>query len=207
MIDYEKLKEAHELADKYAKDNKQAVYISIGHYTYEDMPCNFRLTIYDWFDEIYKDIDDLITNLKKLTKTEPKYKVGQKAACLHREEIIEFTIEKVELQGKEFWYSFRHDEHQVNRFIESILYPSREALIDAQIEYWQKQLCICDREVKINCPFPHDKHFNDETVKVRGEERPLDGFVCAHEATDQFFYVRHQNTNANTAESFIDEHA
>lgn len=120
MIDYEKLKLAHELAEKAGS------YIS---YAYENKSGNFVNRV---------DLDQLILELKELTKTKPKYEVGQEVFALHRDQIIPFTIEKIDSQGTEYWYCFRENEYQVNRFIETILYPTRQALIDAQIEYWQR---------------------------------------------------------------------
>ncbi len=71
MIDYDKLREAHELADKYSKTYKQMVRVAYDQYSYEEYKPKFMLYICDWHEENYESIDDLITKLKELTQSEP----------------------------------------------------------------------------------------------------------------------------------------
>ena len=137
MIDYQKLALAHELA------NKAGSYIC---YAYENENGNFV----NWVD-----LDQLILELKELTKPQPKYKVGQLVYCFHRDEIISFIIEDIKITDSDVWYSYRENESQVNEFIETILFSTRQALIDARIEYWQslkhEETSTCPKNVSMEC--------------------------------------------------------
>ena len=92
MIDYEKLKLAHELANEYSKSKKwdQLIYISVGM---SKLELRYSIEIYKNSEDMnikFDDgcqftycIDELITKLQELTKPNPKYEVRQKAwACL-----------------------------------------------------------------------------------------------------------------------------
>lgn len=103
MIDYEKLKLAHEWV------------------------CNH-------FDG-QMGIDDLIAKLQELTKPKTKYKVGDEVWMTVDDEPKSFVIDSV-CNSKYYLY-----QYDLGLVYESLLYPTKSALIEAQIEYWQKQLC------------------------------------------------------------------
>lgn len=116
MIDYDKLKIAHTFIDKC--ESHYLAHINSKKHGHE-------YTLVDWKiempDLIYDNIDDLITKLRELTQSEPKYKKGQTVWTLTNHEapddIIEITLNQ----------DINDDEG---------LYPSKAALIEAQIEYW-----------------------------------------------------------------------
>ena len=76
MIDYEKLKEAHELANH---RNDRWIWIST-KYSAQEHEIEYRLeiglTINDSDEYVFHDIDDLITKLRELMHPKAKYGVG-----------------------------------------------------------------------------------------------------------------------------------
>jgi hypothetical protein len=138
MIDYDKLNVAHELAEKLrSKDNYvvldfELLFRSDGTVcqTYEYRPFKGDMLSFD-------NIDDLIAKLQELTRSKPKYEIGQEVWLLGldnkawRAEIDDYDSTAVECYfiKEDRWY--REDE----------LFPTREALIDAQIEYWHSKHC------------------------------------------------------------------
>lgn len=126
MIDYDKLKIAHELADKLSKITNGHVQVSCKLFIHREGSnfCHYELSIdndYGLGNGVMTNMDDLITKLRELTQSEPKYKKGQTVWTLTNHEapddIIEITLNQ----------DINDDEG---------LYPSKAALIEAQIEYW-----------------------------------------------------------------------
>ncbi len=143
MIDYEKLKIAHELAGNLEE-----------HYLLHAVgPDIHEITLASWNwdpDERFKDLDKLIYRLKELTQStpeltqpKPKYEIGQevwivdtlgKAALETIDDIDNGCAEKYFI-NEERW--FREDE----------IYSSKEALIEAKIKYWSDMLTKkCEHE-------------------------------------------------------------
>ena len=131
MIDYEKIKLAHELCEK-----------TDGYYFYCTYSSKFGIDDIDLchndkYDEDCKDIDDLITKLQELTRLKPKYKLGQEVFFIILAQnwvIIDSKIEHYEHKTGEYylaghWYKENH------------LYSTKEALIQAQIDYWHLLKC------------------------------------------------------------------
>ena len=164
MIDYEKLKIAHELADK-SSDYFFKLSFGVDDYG-SDGTYWYEIELFCAHGEVectglFNDIDDLITKLRELTAPKPKYKVGDSIWVNEQNEALETVI----VDRDNFNYEldlvtcdscYRH---------ESELYPSRESLIQAQIEHWSSML--------------------PETVTVRGVERELSEFdapECEHES-------------------------
>lgn len=140
MIDYEKLKLAHELAQDYAekKDTVTSLSITIrfdsrGAYEYR---ADFSGT--EYHEEIDPTtLDDLLAKLKHITqdKPKPKYELGQAVW------FIDFPVNKIYCGCIK---KIRHDEYVVvtdtqgpkEDFAEHELYPSKQALIIFQLNYW-----------------------------------------------------------------------
>ena len=123
MIDYEKLKLIHELTNKIDEIDEVAVQHHFSH-TRGD---KFILWTKNGVAQFgIEEMDDLIAKLKELVKPEaklePKYKVGDEVWYKLGDELISCEI----IKNPE---SFGDD-----------YYPSKEALIEAQIEYWKNQL-------------------------------------------------------------------
>ncbi len=147
MIDYEKLKLAHELAEKcglYTGITAYAYFKSVDHL---DNEYKYRLYLDDcdiYIDETYSNIDDLISRLKELVepevKQEAKYKVGDEVWFMAYEEAMRDVTIKVEKDEDGFWYRLQNGFAR-----ERALYPTKSALIESRIEYWRK---LQDEEIK-----------------------------------------------------------
>lgn len=132
MIDLDKLKLAHDLAIN-SKNYYIQIYLGIGSvpdyfigYT-DDSEDNKKLIV-------CRSLDDLISTLQELMQPKLKYAIGQEVwfVILAKEwHPINLCIEAIE-----------NDKYLVagNWMTENKLYPSRESLIQAQIDYWQSLL-------------------------------------------------------------------
>jgi len=128
MIDYDKLKKAHDLSAKIKSHYLVHITSNKGH----------EFTLVDWkpdmADMTYKDLDDLLQKLQELTKPEPKFKIGQKLWYHIDVDIYSFKVDKIYFCDKahDIMYSGEGDE-----MCETHCYPSKHSLIKAQIGYWQ----------------------------------------------------------------------
>lgn len=130
MIDYERLKIAHELADKYSNicaDRIVSVCIDINVGTH----INYVIRGVSGLMFVAEDINDLIAKLKELTHPdEPKPKYKDAWFVSSHNNIVCTKVENQE--GYIYCDETNHDALGKN------MYPSREALIESQIEYWNK---------------------------------------------------------------------
>lgn len=142
MIDYEKLKMAHELAAKISQEIKWVgikTEISFGEN-------GFSLLLWIFVDGEYipfhTSIDNLLAKLVELSgKTKPKYKIGQEVWTLNDEyKPEECIIEEIDLCSSELYL-----DDSGYWWTENQLYSSREELIEAEIEYWLGMLEIPDQ--------------------------------------------------------------
>jgi len=128
MTDYLKLKEAHSLAEIYSKQTDSNCEISFCCQQSNRNPyIRFR-----WGEPGHKfdfpfELDDLITKLRELTTRAPKYK----EAWYLGEDNNSILLTKVHNQ---VGYSCC-DDTDIGA-LGRTMYPSKKALIDAQIEYW-----------------------------------------------------------------------
>lgn len=116
MIDYTKLKTAHELCEKLLAQDGSTMTICICH-----TPLGYRYIVTDGRlqQQGFDGIDGVITKLKELTQSEPKYKVGQSVWAIAGGQPTEYIYD--------------------DKIKDFDLYPTKAALIEAQIEYWQSQ--------------------------------------------------------------------
>ncbi len=134
MIDYEKLKLAHELASKITSNNKAILFsVCHGKIGMVNPLETFTFTIYSSIEpkEEYfstDDIDNLLAKLTELTQQKPKYEVGQTWWFLDGPAFEQFPEPRSIVITEENENYYRADEEW---------YPSKEALIDAQIAHWQ----------------------------------------------------------------------
>lgn len=131
MIDYEKLKLAHELAEKYYNQSSYEICIEYN----QCYGCNveYNLILYVKTEpQHFDNLDNLITKLTELTQPKPKYKIDDEV--WH----VIYAREWVAMQG--IVKSVNKNKCHVNGtwWPEQQIYPSRETLIEAQIEYWTK---------------------------------------------------------------------
>lgn len=141
MIDYSKLLIAFELAKKHAQ--KESIKYEIIYYVTDNIgkiECNFEDGRNFYGNEM--SIDILINQLKQLTKSEPKYKIGETVFALNNFlEIVCFEIEGFYPCHDTFSYYDKIENEGKFDFNEEFLFPTRQALIKHQIEYWQKMSC------------------------------------------------------------------
>lgn len=139
MIDYDKLKFAHELADKFAEQDCYAVEIATRLFSSDgQQPC-FYLTISEDNCMEFTNLDDLVEKLQELTQHESKFKVGEKAWIKYThfnglDKFEDVTITSSPLDGcYEVEWNRTKNKCTVR---EHHLYPTKESLIQAQIDYW-----------------------------------------------------------------------
>lgn len=85
----------------------------------------------DGFVEAFYGLEDLIIRLRKPV---PKYKSGDTVWFLAGSDgVISFEVHEVTHKNGDYWYG---DFDQTNTVREDILFPSRESLIQAQINHW-----------------------------------------------------------------------
>lgn len=168
MIDYDKLKIAHELADKYALMHEKRCELILDTVmgSINNSYCiTFSYDINDSQVGKYYDIDNLIIKLRELTQSEPKYKIGEKVWTTSKDDLepVELSIESIKYSTitNTFNYSFLNS---FNSRGEDELYPTKAALIDSQIEYW------CSLIERAPSEMLHDHHLpqEDEYCNVSG---------------------------------------
>lgn len=146
MIDYEKLQIAHEIGEK----NDVSIYYA---YKYKNGEFIYWVSL----DQLHFEMKEL--NVQQ--KPQPKYKVGQNVYRLDGANKPRlFNIDKFKCEFGEYFYR-DFDDIWWN---ESQLYPTREALILAQIEYWNSLGDTQDNQVQPDCK--HVSKFN--VINERG---------------------------------------
>lgn len=136
MIDYDKLKIAHELADKLAKQSKRAVYVQVNFFTYEEYPTKFFLSVMGVGIFDYDALDGVIDHLRRCVAP-AKYTQDQTVYILSPTQIN--TIEEVTVKSYEYdeddgYFYELYCKNDV--WHEDSLYASKEELIKEQAKYW-----------------------------------------------------------------------
>jgi hypothetical protein len=127
MIDYQKLQLAHELAEKL----DQRVSIEVCFFRFGTQRYTFNA---DNFNDSFSDnnLDDFIAKLQELTAPKPKYESGTTVWRINDEDRpVDVYLKKSELNKYQEVYFDGEDWWDVGQ-----LYPTRQVLIEAQIEYW-----------------------------------------------------------------------
>ncbi len=133
MIDYEKLKLAYELVEK--SSTHFIVHTVSGKY-----PNEFTISSWDNNEEVICDnLDHLITKLCQLTHPKAKYQPGDKVWIQTNLVIIEVVVSEIN-QIQDGYYFLNSIISPSVGFTahEDDIYPTKQSLIEAQIEYWQK---------------------------------------------------------------------
>lgn len=182
MIDYDKLKIAHEMAKKI----NQRVSVSVCYLVADDKP-TFVLDHCDSKNNVTSyNFDDLITKLKELTQPEPKYIDG-------------WVIDG--FGNIEFWRNMTQEDIEKNSLK---VYPSRESLIDAQINYWYdlKMETVKDSLSKCVPPFEGEvRGFSSLTDKESNRQITS----CYHESSDEFYFLNMDKYMCIKCGEWIDE--
>lgn len=141
MIDYEKLKEAHDLAELYGKQIDEWIDIAVtfnGPTKNHPFPFAFGPTGKD-FDDRFFTLDELIDKLKELTKPKPKFKLGDQVWIYnyYAHRIDCFVVDAIDLESFRYSGKIKGSAAEYEEIRECNIYSSREELIDAQIKHWQ----------------------------------------------------------------------
>ena len=140
MIDYEKLKIAHDMAFKITK-NSEPNYMQVRYrFVFDSDEFRFYAELglnYGRENLEFRSIDDLISKLKELTKRLPKYEIGQEVYYLYqlKRTFLPLEISEINPIREDGRVTYRTGNGMV---FEEDIYPSEDALIDAQIDYWKK---------------------------------------------------------------------
>lgn len=137
MIDYEKLKEAQEICSKLDDYYFTIDFCVNTKSSKHDISLTYAN---DGIPRALNTLDELIEKLKELTKREPKYQIGDKVFYIYSRayttlipDIYEGDVLDVGAFDGGGFYCLVHNL-QVD---ECSLYPTKQALIEAQINHWQ----------------------------------------------------------------------
>ena len=140
MIDYDKLKIAHGLMHEYQGDKPYVVSMQFCGANKEPMYCFGG-------DLPYMYLDDLIDKLRDLTKPEQKYAIGQEVwYVIYGQDWTPIRGEIKAINPKSFCCFV-----DGNLWPQHKLYPTKQDLIEAQIEYWEN-LKIEEISASTTCP-------------------------------------------------------
>lgn len=192
MINYNKLKLAHELGEKIAKANINYRCDIVVSYEYEEDGAAFVVDInnngepYFWWS--CDTIDSLISKLQELTKPKSKYQIGDQVWHVSGDDIDSFLIEDMTGDPIKLW---AHG----GCIYEEKCYPSKETLIDAQIEYWNKMNCEDGRHVYGNdslecmhCDYVNTFKCNQQSVSSYNPYLPAPYGVNVHSSGFGIFF-------------------
>jgi hypothetical protein len=129
MIDYYNLKLAHELAEKYHNITGDAIVIEHNccFGCYVNVPCQFIINQVPTTFNSIKDMIQKLTELTRSDKQKPKYKDAWY--------LLNNKIESTQyLDGEGYAGCEKTNPNAFGK----IMYPSREALVESQIEHWSK---------------------------------------------------------------------
>ena len=139
MIDYKQFQKAQELIKEYAKLGN-AISIELSNATGK---FKYWIIRNDRLGYEAENIEEVISDLQALMKPKNKYKVGQTVYFVDENKLSSGVINEIrDFCGKNLYYFVTYDDEFT--LGESLLYPSRQDLIDAQIEYWRRLACACD---------------------------------------------------------------
>ena len=105
-------------------------YEKLGRLDGEELESYLNGLVKYWEDKV-QETKELIAK-HKLTQPEPKYRVNQLMWLQSDDEIYSFVIERIEWDGSDYICSGGAWD-----VCEISLFPTRQALIEHQIEYWQ----------------------------------------------------------------------
>lgn len=182
MIDYDKLRLANDML-------RGTIYGMEVHLNGED---EFPVVVRKFDkngDSVYlfteHNLDLLIEKLQEITKAEPKYKVGDSIFLLMGSSIMRGDILDVPNNffydyGVYVWQDGNAYGGYETRVEEQYLYPSRQSLIESQIDHWarllNKETSTHSEDMSMKPPFEGEiKGFNSATDNLQKVE-------CEHES-------------------------
>ena len=167
MIDYDKLKMAHELSRKYWDLTKTEIkieshfYASVNDAHISAILPGDKLKIYDAEDLAYK-IEELINEITK-------YKIGQIVWRLSDEYLpVSFKITGI---NDALYLDEQENPFCLSGWIEEQIYSSKEELIESQIKYWsdlKMDYCLNEKTTPTKCPLCNQFRVSDGMCWVLG---------------------------------------
>lgn len=205
MIDYEKLKIAHKLVYEHAQSQNETSTITLVYYGSSEFEY-YKWNSYSFGDWEYKDIDNLIAKIRELSAPKPKYEAGQEVwycnyhsikGLIRCEKAVSINLVDALFGEKEYRVSTESID-----LPERFFYPSKEALIDAQIEYWKGlkhesiipfeddaiRFNICATCKKQMADVPDHCKCPDKLIKSNNYSEYKLEKVCEHETDGQGIY-------------------
>ena len=191
MIDYEKLKQAVEIAQE-----SKNYWFRIDFAVWEDSrKLDIRLFNSHASGEYFlSGFDELLLKLKELTKPEPKFRVGDTVWVIKKDKPIMADIINIEDGVCHVSYDGGHS-HIEGKYI----YSSRKELIDAQIKHWQslkepeEKPPIYDMKSFVSSEEKEpDKVFHKPKINDEDFEKFLKGFAdkrhnqCEHDNNGEY---------------------
>ncbi len=160
MIDYDKLKLAMNLAEKYYNETGEMGVIEL----------NFSFACHTYLHKLWinsvahncSDIDEIITKLQSLLKPETKYKLSDDVWFMHDGLLMCGIVDRINFYNECVIYHVSAIDDGFTMG-EGLLFSTRQALIEHQIKYWSNMQA---------------RDFEDEIVTENS---------CDHEY-DSFFY-------------------
>lgn len=150
MIDYEKLKQAHELTKLYSKIYEHLSGINM---IFDDERC-IRIEFENKHTIKFSSLDELIEHLLKLTQPLRKYKIDECVwFCNGSQEYSEVSIEGY--TGRTMYLVLTKEGYRFNAS-ECNLYPSLMHVINSQLTFWEQLKAVkTAEEFKKSNPSQH----------------------------------------------------
>jgi hypothetical protein len=166
LLDFNKLKLAHDLIRTYAFQEDWDINLTTCFNSYINTErIGFILSDGNG-DHRFTELDELIAKLQELTRPKPKFNVGDKVYFINPQVQINVnTIESITQEHRGILFHFGKPTY--GAIYEPDAFPTKEALIDAQIAYWS---CLKDTE-----------NLTHNDVRVKEIEK------CEHKTDGKFY--------------------
>lgn len=187
MIDYEKLKICHQLAQTLSNKTECSVHIEVVFHELSAPEFVLIDASSNPDGEAYRDIDVLIKELHFLTqdKPKPKYAVESPVFYLEDNKMIEFIVKDIYFDGEGYSYIDCEDNEGQFDVIESALYPSKQSLIESQIEHWINELKSLPEFKKLTGQYILSTK-DEECVDTQMNQDEVDLHECQHDQDNDF---------------------
>ena len=198
MINYHQLKQIHEWAQRLADKDQREVDVTVRF----EIGKNPEISLHCYRGIYYGD--EVISKLQELTEPEkpkPKYEIGQEVWCLNYGEVSSFLITDLTGDPIKLW-------SEGGCVYEEACYPTKEALINAQIDYWHKQNCedgrheFCEDATgyKSECLHCGVSEFAPDRLKFEGEIKGFNQSKDEPDKNPKWTIVEPESINLSQAE-------
>jgi hypothetical protein len=168
-------------------------YEKLGRLYGEELESYLNGLVKYWEDKVQETKELIAKN--KLTKPEPKYKIGDEVFFINypfiNMEIVSGIVESFKAYNDYLGYVIKHSQYSTCRK-ESFLFPTRQALIEHQIAYWTS-LKVDEISASRTCPQCGMQCVADGmcwNMKCGYKEPQVDVDVCQHESNQSSLIIR-----------------